>query len=102
MIEPVGILESLSRVSDYNQLKLFVSKRTVFTEADLEQMLESKKELTVLLFRLVYYIKKPVTFKTIKQLESFSNKFTSITTLKDKDYQFLKANNYFDERYIIN
>ena len=102
VIEPVGILESLNRISDYTELKLFVSKRTVFTEEELKMMLESKKELTVVLFRLVYYINTPVSFKTIKELESFSNKFTSITTLKEKDYQLLKSKNYFDERYIIN
>lgn len=102
MIEPVGILESLNRISDYSQLMLFVSKRTVFTESELKQMLESKEKLTVLLFRLVYYLKKPVIFKSIKKLGSFSNKFTTITALKEVDYQNLKINNHFDERYIIN
>lgn len=102
LIEPLGILESIQRVSDFKELKLFVNKRTVFTDLDLERMLDERKELTVVLFRHVYYLRNPVSFKWINQLKSFANKFTTITSLKEEDYQFLKKKKYFNERYIIN
>ena len=47
-------------------------------------------------------MEKPIQFQTIKTLESYSNKFQTITTLTEKDYNHLKQNNYFDERFIIN
>ena len=102
VIEPVGVLESIHKVSDFTELRLFVNKRTVFSEEDLKEMLEEKKTLTILLFRLVYYLRKPVSFKLINQLKSYANKFTTITSLSEEDYLFLKEKNYFDERYIIN
>lgn len=102
IIEPLGILESIQRVSDFKELKLFVNKRTVFTDTDLESMIKDKGELTVLLFRHVYYLRRPISFKWINDLKSFSNNFTTITSLKEEDYQFLKEKKYFDERYIIN
>ena len=64
-------------------------------------MVNGKKEITVLIFRLLYYLEKPIKQKEIKLLESYSNNFQTITVLKESDYNNLKQKKYFDERFII-
>lgn len=64
-------------------------------------MVNGKKEITVLVFRLLYYLEKPIKQKEIKLLESYANNFQTITVLKESDYNNLKQKKYFDERFII-
>jgi hypothetical protein len=101
-IEPVGIVDSITYTKDIDEIKRLVKRKTVYTDKDLEQMADGKKDITVLVFRLLYYIEKPIPSKMIKTLESYANKFQTITTLSETDYNRLKQNRYFDERFIIN
>lgn len=101
-IEPVGILDSVTYTRDINEIKNLVRRKTVYSDAQLEELVGGKKEITVLIFRLVYYLDNPINHKQIKTLESYSNNFQTITTLSEIDYQSLKTKNYFDERFIIN
>ena len=100
-IEPVGILESIQIVKDFEELWKLVGKKTVFSQQDLLKKLESKKELNVIIFRLITYSKKKVNLSKIKEIKSFKNKIQTITKLSETDYQKLKNEGYFDKRYII-
>lgn len=100
-IEPVGILESIEIVDNFDDLWKIVKKKTVFSQADLQKMLDEKNKLNVITFRLVNYLKKKVTLRKINQIPSFKNKIQTITKLKEADYQQLKNEGYFDRRYII-
>lgn len=101
-IEPVGLLDEVIYTKDIEEIKRLVKRKTVYSDADLEQMADGKKAVTVLIFRLLYYLENPVKFQVIKTLESYTNNFQTITSLKDTDYNNLKQNKHFDERFIIN
>jgi rRNA-processing protein FCF1 len=101
-IEPVGILDSVTYSKDINEIKNLVKRKTVYSDDDLESLVMGKTNVTVLIFRLLYYLEIPIDFKKINTLESYSNKFQTITTLLETDYINLKQNKYFDERFIIN
>ncbi|GLB49414.1 PIN domain-containing protein [Neptunitalea lumnitzerae] len=102
VIEPFGILESIEIVNDFDKLWNIVRKKTVFTETELRNWLEEKKELHVITFRLIAYLKKNISLQKIKEIDSFKNKIQTITELKEIDYIKLKNEGYFDKRYIIN
>lgn len=101
-IEPVGIVDSYHRVSDFDELLNLTTKRTVFSKDNLKEILDRKKVLTVILFRLIVYLKKPINYNELKKLNSCKNNLTTITNLSEHDYIILKNRSYFDERYIVN
>ncbi|WP_068688963.1 GNAT family N-acetyltransferase [Culturomica massiliensis] len=102
VIEPIGVLESAQRIDDFEELWKIVQRKTVFSRDKLYEWFCEKKSLHVITFRLITYLKKKIQYKNIQQLDSFKNKLQSITKLKECDYQKLKKDGYFDERYIIN
>ncbi|HET6989696.1 MAG TPA: hypothetical protein VFJ43_00155 [Bacteroidia bacterium] len=101
-IEPIGILDQVIYTKDVEEINSLVKRKTVYTESQLIELIDGKKDITVLIFRLLYYLKKPIKFKDIKELESYSNNFQTITTLSENDYCKLKLKKHFDERFIIN
>jgi predicted nucleic acid-binding protein len=101
-IEPVGVLDEVVYTKDIDEIKKLVRRKTVYSDTDLEQMARGKQAVTVLIFRLLYYLESPVKFQSIKTLESYTNNFQTITTLTETDYNHLKQNKHFDERFIIN
>ena len=102
VIEPIGILETVEQVTDFDVLWNIVRKKTVYQQEELQQWLEEKKKLHVITFRLVTYLKKKINLTEIQTLDSYGNKFQTITKLQETDYQKLKKNGYFDKCYIIN
>jgi hypothetical protein len=100
-IEPIGVLDEVIYTKDINIINEKVKRKTVYTESDLDDMVNGKKEITVLIFRLLYYLEKPIKQKEIRLLESYANNFQTITVLKESDYNNLKQKKYFDERFII-
>lgn len=102
LIEPIGILESIQVVKDKDTLWQLVQKKTVFTPEQLEEMLDKSGKLNVIIFRLITYLKNPITLTKIKNIRSFKNKIQTITHLTEDDYKQLKNAGYFDGRYIIN
>ena len=101
-IEPVGILDSVTYTKDLEEIKSLVRRRTVYTDLQLEEFVKGNRDITVMIFRLVYYLNKPIKYKEIKTLDSYNNNFQTVTTLLETDYQSLKQKNNFDERFIIN
>lgn len=101
-IEPIGILESAQRVNDFNNLWGIVRKKTVFSQEQLQEKLNEKGELHVIIFRLIAYMDRKIDRNKIKTIASFKNNIQTITRLKEQDYIELKDEGYFDERYIIN
>gem|GEM_PF-105473 len=102
LIQPIGILDRFSSINSLEKLKAVVRGKTVFTERELEKMYkQSSGNLLVIIFRLVYYLEKPIELKTIQKLKCFSNNFITITQMGESDYIFLKKEGSFDERYII-
>ena len=102
LIEPIGVLESIQVVKDKDTLWRLVQKKTVFTPEQLEGMLAKSGKLNVIIFRLITYLKHPITLTKIKNIKSFRNKIQTITHLAEDDYIQLKNSGYFDGRYIIN
>lgn len=102
LIHPIGILESCARVDSLSKLKAKVQGKTVFSEKELEKIFkESSENLLVIIFRLIYYLKKPIELHTIHRLECFSSKFVTIKKMPESDYLYLKQEGFFNERYII-
>lgn len=101
-IEPVGVLDEVIYTKDMEEIKNLVKRKTVYSNEDLKVLLKGHKDITVLIFRLVHYLPSPINHNEIKTLESYSNNFQTITTLTEKDYNYLKLNKKFDERFIIN
>ena len=89
-------------VMRYDDLWRIVKKKTVFSQEILNEMLHEKGELHVIIFRLISYMEKKISFEKIKKINSFKNKIQTVTELKEKDYLDLKNEGYFDKRYIIN
>nr|MBA3987121.1 hypothetical protein [Flavobacteriales bacterium] len=101
-IEPVGILDSITYTNDIDEIKNLVKRKTVYSETQLEELASGKNKVTVMVFRLLYYLNNTVNHKEIKTLESYSNNFQTITTLLESDYNYLKQKKHFNEHYIIN
>ncbi len=101
-IHPIGVVDSFAILSDLDEIQRMVSKRTVFSEKNLNEMFEKNGRLTILLFRLLYYLKKPIPYQTLRKLNSTKSNLVNITKLSDEDYTLLKEKGYFDERYLIN
>lgn len=101
-IEPIGVLDNVIYTKDIKELKELVKRKTVYSDEQLEEMLNGKKEVTVLVFRLLYYLSHPIKHNIIKTLDSYANNFQTITMLSESDYRNLKLKKYFDERFIIN
>lgn len=102
VIEPVGILETIQIVDDFDELWDIVRKKTVFSPEQLRQKLDDKGKLHVITFRLISYLSKPIKLNSIQKIDSFKNKIQTITRIKEEDYIKLKADGHFDERFIIN
>ncbi|MEG2102016.1 MAG: EVE domain-containing protein [Flavobacterium sp.] len=100
-IEPVGILETIQIVKNFDELWKIVGKKTVFSQEQLLEKLNEKGELNVITFRQITYLKKKVKLPKIKEMKSFKNKIQTITKISETDYQELKDEKYFDQRYII-
>jgi len=101
-IEPVGILESIKYSKDSDEIFNLVSKKTVYKEEDIKKMIGEGETVTILIFRLMNYLQKPIKFTDISEFVSVKNKIVTITKLRESEYLILKQNNRFDERYIVN
>ncbi|MFN8439088.1 MAG: hypothetical protein U0V72_15875 [Cytophagales bacterium] len=102
VIEPIGILESATKVNNFEDLWNIVKKKTVFSQHQLNKMLQEKGWLHVITFRLITYMDKKIRLQKINEIDSFRNKLQTVTKLNEDDYLKLKNEGYFDKRYIIN
>src|SRR5690606_20098292 len=100
-IEPLGVLIDHKRVDNFDDLWEMVRSKTVYSPENLKKMLSERKYVTVTIFRLVQYLRPVIDFKTINALDSYSNKFQTITKMSSGDYKRIKEN-YIDESFIIN
>lgn len=99
-IEPLGVLIEHSRVNNLSELWEKVKSKTVYSLNELEDWLNENKYLTVTIFRLVTYLKSPVNYNVIRELECYRNKFQSITQMTTSDYKRIREN-HIDESFII-
>jgi len=99
-IEPLGVLLEHKRVYNTDELWELVKNKTVYSQKDLEKMFKERKYLTVTIFRLVDYLEPIIKFEDIKCLQSFANKFQTITKLKETDYKQIKKK-HINESLII-
>ncbi|HLP48232.1 MAG TPA: hypothetical protein VK469_19975 [Candidatus Kapabacteria bacterium] len=104
MIQPIGILDKCYySVDSLKKLKSRVRGKTVYNEDELEKLFnDSSGKVTVIIFRLLYYLKTPIEMQTLKELNCFSANFVTITQMPEVEYQKLKQEGRFDERYIVN
>lgn len=100
-IEPLGVLLEHKRVYNIEEVWELVKNKTVYSHEKLEKMFVNRKYLTVTIFRLATYLEPVIQFEEIKKLMSFSNKFQTITKLKENDYKLIKKE-YLNESLIIN
>lgn len=99
-IEPVGVLLEHRRIDNFEELWSIVKSKTVYEQEDLKKWLGESKYLTVTIFILAHYLNPIVGFKEIKKMDSFSNKFQTITRLTENDFdKYLK--NRIDESFVI-
>lgn len=101
VIEPVGVLETIQIVDNFDDLWKIVRGKTVFSQTDLNLMLDKKGKLNVITFRLITYLNKKIILSKIQELSSFRNNIQTITNISESDYLKLKNEGYFDGRYII-
>lgn len=87
-------------MNNFPELWEMVRRKTVYSPENLEGWLQERKYLTVTIFRLVQYISPIISFERIKELESFSTKFQTITKLTESDYNIIK-NTSIDESFIV-
>ncbi|MEE9432115.1 MAG: hypothetical protein V3V16_13785 [Melioribacteraceae bacterium] len=66
VIEPIGILETIQILDDFEELWNLVRKKTVFSEEKLKCWLNEKKGLHVITFRLITYLRKKISLNKIK------------------------------------
>ena len=96
----MGVLIEHSRVNNLNELWDMVKSKTVYSHSELRDWLKDNKYLTVTIFRLVTYLKSPVKFKSIKELDCYKTKFQTITQMSENDYSKIREN-HIDESFII-
>lgn len=99
-IEPLGVLIEHKRVDNLEELWNLVKSKTVYSKSELIKWLAERKYLTVTIFRLVQYLKPPIGFKTIENLDVYSNKFQTINKMSDRDYIRIKKH-HIDENSIV-
>ncbi len=100
-IEPIGVLESIKYSSDINEIMSIVTSRTVYDRDKILEMMHPNERLTIIIFKLIYYLENPVQYTDLRKLQSTRNNIITITRLLESEYRKLKDEGIFDERYII-
>ncbi|AKL98475.1 hypothetical protein [Endomicrobium proavitum] len=101
LIEPLGILDNYFISNDIKEIKQVVRKKSVYSDYEIEKWLSEREKVSIIEFRLVYYLERGIPYRELFKLESFKNKIQTITKIQEDDYNKLKQKGYFNGNYII-
>jgi hypothetical protein len=99
MVTSIGIIETIHRDLEVTEeIMKIVGKRTVYTRDEIEKML---KPLTVIMFRHHLHVKRPVSFKRLKELGILTFAPQSITKISEENYNNLIEACEIDRRFTV-
>lgn len=84
----IGIVDDFKILNDPSEIAALVKRRTVYSFDEIQRM--SKKEVKVILFRLVKHISLTITFDELKSLGVLSGTPQSIVKLDEQKYRVIK------------
>lgn len=80
----VAVVESYERSQSADEIARIVSRRTVYTQQQIEEMAHT--ETAVMLFRLIHHFENPVKFEDLRKLRVVSGPIQSITRISDESF----------------
>ncbi len=83
-ITTLGIVEEVLRTDDPNEVAAVVSKRTVYTFEEINEI--SKKTALVILFRQIKHLNIPIKYHELRKKKIIKNHLESITTISDTGF----------------
>lgn len=83
-VTTLGIVESYTWSNSADEIAQIVSRRTVYTEQQIEEMAHA--ETKVMLFRLIHHFDNPVTYQELKRLRVVSGPIQSIINISDESF----------------
>ena len=84
VVTTLAVLESYSWSTSTSEIAQQVSRRTVYSLEEIENMAQS--ETKVMLFRLIGHLENPVSYETLQRLEVVSGPIQSITRISDESF----------------
>lgn len=83
-VTTLGVVESYSWSDSADEIARIVSRRTVYTDRQIEQMAQT--ETKVMLFRLICHFEPPLSFAELKRLRVVRGAIQSITHIPDESF----------------
>jgi len=80
----LGVVESYSWSASANEIAQIVSRRTVYSDNQIENM--ARTETKVMLFRLISHFENPLSFAELRRLRVVSGAIQSITIIPDESF----------------
>lgn len=99
-ITTIGILEDIYRGRDFRKIAEKVGNRTVYSFQEIQEF--ANKPTLTLLFRLHFYLPKPLKLNKLIKLNILKAQPQTITKINHRAYLQLKKESKLDERYIVN
>jgi len=96
----VGVVEEVHRkMRDPGKIKELVRKRTVYSDADIEEM--TKKPVHIVLFRHIFHLRTPLSLDEMRRMDISGIPPQTITEISESDYSKIKDAGGIDERYTV-
>lgn len=89
-VTTLGIVESVFRSTDPDEIAATVSKRTVYSYEEINQM--SSKEALVILFRQIWHLNKRFDYKKLKKNGIIKNHVETLTQISDQGFTLITSN----------
>lgn len=83
-VTTLGVVERYQRSQSADEIARIVSRRTVYTQQQIEQM--ACTETTVMLFRLIRHFENPVNFEDLRGLGIVAGPIQSIIGISDESF----------------
>ena len=83
-VTTLGIVESYDRSRSADEIARMVSRRTVYTQQQIEAM--ARTETTVMLFRLIRHFQNAISFQELRELGAVRGPIQSIIGISDESF----------------
>lgn len=83
-ITTLGIVETVLKTDDPNEVAAVVSKRTVYTFEEIKEI--SRRNALVILFRQIKHVSSPMTYQELHEREIIKNRLESITSISEQSF----------------
>lgn len=84
VVTTLGVVESYRWSDSAGEIARIVSRRTVYSDAQIEELAES--ETKVMLFRLICHFDSPVSYQELRRLRVVEGAIQSITHISDESF----------------